>query len=134
MDIKIFALRLKPGMDLKASLWEFIQANGIQAGFILTTVGSLKRVSLRLAGQSDSQIFEGKFEIVSLVGTLSQDGLHLHISISDSEGKTIGGHLTNGSIINTTAEIVIGESHYYRFTRTVDEQTGYKELQIEQRG
>jgi predicted DNA-binding protein with PD1-like motif len=134
MDMKIFALRLKPDTDLKDSLWNFTQAHSIQAGFILTTVGSLKRASLRLAGQSDSQVFDGKFEIVSLVGTLSQDGVHLHISISDFEGRTIGGHLTSGSIINTTAEVVIGDSYHHRFTRTVDEQTGYRELQIIKHG
>ncbi len=83
MDVK--ALRLMPNADLKDSLWEFTNANEIWAGFILTTVGSLKRAAIRFAGKSTEQIFEGEFEIVSLVGTLSLDGLHLHISISDSE-------------------------------------------------
>lgn len=128
----VFAVRLKPGMDLKDSLWEFTQANHIQAGFILTTVGSLSQATLRMAGQSNTQIFQGKFEIVSLVGTLSTDGVHLHIAISDSEGRVIGGHLTSGSVIRTTAEVVIGESRKHRFSRTLDEQTGYQELLIEE--
>jgi len=129
MDVK--ALRLMPDADLKDSLWEFTNANEIRAGFILTTVGSLKRAAIRFAGKSTEQILEGEFEIVSLVGTLSLDGLHLHISISDSEGKTIGGHLSSGSIVRTTAEIIVGESKSHQFSRIVDEQTGHKEVKIE---
>ncbi len=50
----------------------------------------------------------GKFEIVSLTGTLAESGSHLHAAISDNIGNIIGGHLKKGSIIYTTAEIVIG--------------------------
>jgi predicted DNA-binding protein with PD1-like motif len=76
---------------------------------------------------------QDKFEIVSLVGTLSTHGIHLHISISDKDGKTIGGHLEKGCLIYTTAEIVIGVSEDFIFVRTVDENTGYKELEIQPR-
>jgi predicted DNA-binding protein with PD1-like motif len=64
------------------------------------------------------------------VGTLSLHGIHLHISISDKNGKTIGGHLVEGCIIYTTAEIVIGTSEDFIFMRAVDQNTGYKELEI----
>jgi len=53
----------------------------------------------------------------------------MHICISDNEGKTIGGHLDNGCIVYTTAEIV-GASEEFSFIRTIDAQTGYKELEI----
>lgn len=128
--MKIFALRLKPNLDLKDSLRKFVNSNNIKSGFILTTVGSLKQAIIRFASQSNSQLFTGKFEIVSLVGTVSTSGIHLHIAISDEEGKTIGGHLDNGCIIYTTAEIVIGASEEFTFIRTIDEQTGFKELEI----
>jgi predicted DNA-binding protein with PD1-like motif len=128
----IHVLRLQPGADLKGSLEDFTQTNGMQAGFILTAVGSLKQATIRYAGQSDIDVLNGDFEIVSLVGTLSPNGAHLHVSISDSQGRTIGGHLSRGSIIRTTAEIVIGESSHHRFSRTLDHQTGYLELQIEE--
>lgn len=128
--MKIFACRLKPNKDLKESLKNFITSNNIQAGFILTTVGSLKQASIRFANQNQPKVLQDKFEIVSLVGTLSTNGIHLHISISDKNGKTIGGHLENGCIIYTTAEVVIGESNSLIFLREVDEQTGYKELKI----
>lgn len=131
--MKIFALRLKPNQDLKESIKNFVTSNNIEAGFILTTVGSLKQATLRFANQNDSKVLQDKFEIVSLVGTLSTHGIHLHISISDKDGKTIGGHLEKGCLIYTTAEIVIGVSEDFIFVRTVDENTGYKELEIQPR-
>jgi len=129
--MKIFAIRLKPNQDLKESLKNFVTSNNIEAGFILTTVGSLKQATLRFANQNDSKVLQDKFEIVALVGTLSTHGIHLHISISDKDGKTIGGHLEKGCLIYTTAEIVIGVSEDFIFVRTVDENTGYKELEIQ---
>ena len=72
----------------------------------------------------------GHFEIVSLVGTLSTEGSHVHLSIADSTGKTIGGHLLEGCTIYTTAEIVIAKSNEMHFTREEDGTTPWKELQI----
>lgn len=128
--MKIFATRLKPNQDLKESLKDFVEQNNIQAGFILTAVGSLQQATIRFASQDNYQVFNEQFEIVSLVGTLSIHGIHLHISISDKNGKTIGGHLVDGCIIYTTAEIVMGTSEEFMFMRTVDENTGYQELDI----
>ncbi len=128
--LKTYALRLRPGQDLRVELEKFTKLRGIRAGFILSAVGSLQKSVLRLANQKHSTSFEDKFEIVSLVGTLSPDGPHLHLSISDGSGKTTGGHLVEGSIIYTTAEIIIGELKGIRFTREQDEQTGSKELRI----
>ena len=51
---------------------------------------------------------QGHYEIVSLVGTIDPDGQHhLHISISDSEGATFGGHVWSDHIIYTTGIIFI---------------------------
>lgn len=128
--MKVFAIRLKPNQDLKKSLKEFSVQQDIKAGFILTAIGSLKQARIRFANQNDSTVLNDKFEILALNGTLATTGIHLHIAISDKQGKTIGGHLDNGCIIYTTAEIVIGESENFTFLRTLDEQTGYQELEI----
>jgi predicted DNA-binding protein with PD1-like motif len=128
--LRILALRLKPGQDLRQQLELFVKEKGIRAGFILTTVGSLRQASIRLADQPAATDFTGKFEIVSLVGTLGQDGIHLHIAISDKDGKTIGGHLVAGCLIYTTAEIVIGDAQELTFSRKQDAETGYQELRI----
>jgi predicted DNA-binding protein with PD1-like motif len=127
---KVYALRLHPGDDLKIKLAEFVKENKIKAGYIITCVGSLSKVTLRLANRNETQTWKESFEITSLTGTLSPDGNHLHISIADKEGVTIGGHLMDGSIISTTAEIIIGEVPDLIFKRELDSVTTLKELKI----
>jgi predicted DNA-binding protein with PD1-like motif len=61
---------------------------------------------------------------------LSTEGSHLHISLSDSTGTTIGGHLVDGCHVYTTAEIVLGIMPDYRFAREQDSASGYKELTV----
>lgn len=128
--MKVFALRLKPNQDLRLSLKSFAQENNIKAGFILTAIGSLKQATIRFANCDVSTVLNDKFEILSLNGTVANTGVHLHIAIADQTGKTIGGHLDDGCVIYTTAEIVIGASEEFRFIRTVDRETGYRELEI----
>lgn len=128
--MKIAAIRLKPKEDLKQSLKNFAIQKNIQAGFILTAIGSLQQATIRFANQQASIVLTEKFEILSLNGIIATTGLHLHIAISDKQGKIIGGHLDNGCIIYTTAEIVIGISEEHTFLRTVDTETGYQELEI----
>jgi hypothetical protein len=69
-------------------------------------------------------------EILSLSGTLSPDGSHLHIAVAGSRGEVIGGHLCAGSLVRTTAELLIGLLPQWRFNRELDPTTGYAELQI----
>lgn len=129
-ELKTHAFRLKPGQDLKKEIEGFVQDNHIEAGWIMTCVGSLTQSHLRFANQPNGTKSTGHFEIVSLVGTISINGSHLHMSISDSTGKTTGGHLLNDNIIYTTAEIVIGEGTQLIFTREKDGTTPWEELQI----
>lgn len=130
----IFVLRLGPDKDLKKEIIAFAKTHHIRAGYIITCVGSLKKASLRLADQSIATTWTQKFEILSLVGTLTEDsGVHLHLSISDSKGNTMGGHLLDDNLIYTTAEIVIGEALDLKFIREIDNQTTFKELVIEKR-
>ena len=42
-----------------------------------------------------------------LTGTLSPAGSHMYVAVSDSTGKTTGGHLMKVSPISTTAEAVL---------------------------
>ncbi|MCL4819133.1 MAG: DUF296 domain-containing protein [Vicinamibacteria bacterium] len=124
------AVRLGPGADLKRELARFARANGMRAGIVLTCVGSLTRAVVRLADQPEATTIEGKHEIVSLVGTLSPDGDHLHLAISDGQGRTVGGHLMEGSIVYTTAEIAIGELEALAFSRETDARTSFRELVV----
>ena len=127
------ALRLSPGADLKSSLQTYAREQQLQAGVILTCVGSLTDVHLRLANQEEGTRYRGHYEIVSLVGTLTAEGMHLHLSLADSSGATFGGHLLEGCRVYTTAEIALAELPGYRFTREPDPQTGYRELRVSSR-
>lgn len=108
----------------------YTQSNKIKAGCMLTCVGSLKQICLRLANQPRSETYVDKFEIIALSGTLSQDGVHLHLAVADGFGKMTGGHLMDGNLIYTTAEIVMGEIEDVIFERRLDERTSYNELVI----
>ena len=124
------SLRLKPKEDLKIKLDEFVKLHKIKAACIVTCVGSLDVAAIRFANQPKTSLVNGKLEIVSLTGTLAKSGSHVHISVSDSTGKTIGGHLKEGSIIYTTAEIVLGILPEVVYSRETDPTYGYKELMI----
>lgn len=128
MDTRV--LRFKPDQDLLGQINSYLNAENIKAGVVLSCVGSLTRANLRLANQEKGSIFEGFFEIVSLVGTLSTAGSHLHLSISDGQGKTLGGHLLPGCKIYTTAEMVLGIFPELRFEREDCELSGYPELKV----
>jgi hypothetical protein len=123
-------LRLRPGTDLKGEIEAYVKREQIEAGWISTCVGSLTVLQVRYANLPAADTLQVHLEIVSLTGTVSVNGSHLHISVSDSTGKTIGGHLMDGSKVYTTAEIVIGESLRHRFTREEDGSTPWKESQI----
>lgn len=131
--MRVEVVRLTPGVDLRGSLAELVEARAIEAGLLLTCVGSLSRACLRLAGASEVRTYEGPFEIVSLVGTLAKAGLHLHLALADREGVVIGGHLMPGCIVHTTAELAIGICPGLRFARLDDPASGYKELVVTER-
>ena len=126
----VHAFRLLPGHDLQAGIQRFVDEHGIEAGWVATCVGSLTDWSLRFANQPEGTRGSGHFEIVSLCGTVSKHGSHLHLAISDGEGRTIGGHVLAGCRVYTTAEIVIGESPAHVFTRAKDGSTPWAELQV----
>ncbi len=128
--MQVYTIRLLPGQDLKNELESFVKDQRVEAGFILTCVGSLTAVNLRLANQEAGEKYEGHFEIVSLVGTLSTNGSHLHASIADSTGKTTGGHLLEGCTVYTTAEIVIGSLPDMVYRREPESASGYNELKV----
>ncbi|MGI4739644.1 MAG: PPC domain-containing DNA-binding protein [Janthinobacterium lividum] len=130
-SLKAYALRLQPGDDLRQQVLAFVAAHHIEAGAVLTCVGSLTDVSLRLANQEDATHYHGHFEIVSLVGTLSASGGgHLHLAVADSTGRTLGGHLLDGCRVYTTAELVLGALPALQFKREKDATYGYNELVV----
>jgi hypothetical protein len=129
--MEIEALRLGPGADLRRALDEFVSSRRLAAGFIVSAVGSLSRAALRYAADDETTLIVRPLELVSLSGTLSAQGCHLHASVADETGKVLGGHVLQGCIVRTTAELVIGIPDGLRFAREMDAETGYRELVIQ---
>ena len=128
-----YTFRLKPGQDLFDSIEAFVMEKQVKAGCILSCVGSLTHATLRLANQEHLTEYDDHFEIVSMTGTVSIYGSHLHISISEGNGKTIGGHLGSGCKIYTTAEIVIAVFEDVVYKREFAEDSGFEELAVYER-
>lgn len=93
-------------------------------------MGSLTRVVIRHANRHEGTLYEGHFEITSLVGTIDRIGENVHITITDGDGKAWGGHLLPGSAVYTTAEIVLLDLPELIFTREPCKASGYEELVI----
>ena len=131
LPMKTHTLRLKPQQDLFDSIEDFVKQNNIEAGCVLSSVGSLTHATLRLANRGYYNEYDGHFEIVSMTGTVSIHGSHIHVSISDGDGVTIGGHLVSGCKIYTTAEIVLLELEDVVYKRELFENdSGYEELVV----
>lgn len=127
--------RLKPGQDLKKEIEKAAREKDIKAGVLLSIVGNLEKAALRMPGSTPEnqtiKKWDGPFEIVSGTGTVSKDGCHIHVSLSDKSGNVIGGHLKEGCIVKYTAEIVIGIFDGVSYKRILDKETGFPELEIE---
>ena len=124
------ALRLKPGEDVRQTIEAIAKQKNIQAGFVLSAVGSLSRVSLRFADAETATELPGNHEVLSLSGTLSTAGAHLHLLVANAAGECRGGHLVAGCTVYTTFELVMGQLTDVRFERVMDRRTGFPELAI----
>jgi predicted DNA-binding protein with PD1-like motif len=125
-----YTFRLKPGQDLFDSIQAFAHEKHIGAVCVLSGVGSLAHARLRSANRDFHSESDAHFEIVSMTGTVSIHGSHLHIAVSDGDGKTMGGHLESGCKIYTTAEIVIAGFIDVIYRREFAENSGYDELMV----
>jgi predicted DNA-binding protein with PD1-like motif len=106
----------------------------LSSATVISAVGSLNTAALRMAGASedkqDVRTFGGPFEVVSLIGNLGPGRMHLHMAISDKEGKVIGGHVKEGCEVHTTVELVLAVEDKLVFGEENDPDTGFGELEI----
>ena len=100
-------LKLAPGSDLRLSLEELAQRDGI-SGFVLGVVGNLTKASFQCPGQADPTVLEGDLEVITLNGTFSPEGVHLHLSLSDGACQVWGGHLEPGTIVQKGVDLLVG--------------------------
>lgn len=131
----VHVLRLAAGAELHASISEFLRVHRAEAATILSAAGTLTHANIRFAGVADELVKPqpaSHYEIVSLGGTLSLSaGNHIHISIADSKGHTLGGRMMpTGNIVSTTVELAIGVLPNLLFKRETDPTFGLKELVV----
>ena len=103
-------------------------SQGCHAAFVLSGVGSLSAAGLRFAGAEQPQRLSGDMEILSLSGSVARNGAHLHMALSTATGQVFGGHVAQGCIVRTTAEVLLALLPEWAFAREPDVTTGYDEL------
>jgi predicted DNA-binding protein with PD1-like motif len=123
-------VRLRPNQDLRIALESILSEENVSAAFVLQGIGSLSAARIRFAGLSEATELRGDLEILTLSGSLSPDGAHLHIAVADAQGRVVGGHVAQGCIIRTTAEILLALLPDHYFSREPDAQSGWNELAI----
>lgn len=82
---------IKRGEVLKETIENYSTRKQV-SGIVLCCVGCLTNLNIRLADGKCTLEKARQFEIVSMTSTLSKDGVHIHIFVSDEFGNTIGGH------------------------------------------
>lgn len=133
-DDAFLPLRLHPGADLRRALEAAVAGQGCEAAFVASGIGSLDQAKLRLAGAPKALDLSGDLEILTLAGSVSASGSHLHASLSDAQGRVLGGHLGYGCRVRTTAEVLLVLLPQWTFRREPDPATGFDELVPRRRG
>ncbi|KAA1013122.1 DNA-binding protein [Paraburkholderia panacisoli] len=123
-------LRLSPGDDLRLALEDVLRQRKLRAAFVIQGIGSLSVAQLRFAGNDDPTELRDNLEILTLAGSISSDGAHLHMSVADPRGRVFGGHVAHGCAVRTTAEILLALLPEHRFSREYDLSSGFMELVI----
>ncbi len=126
--MKTVCIRLNRGKDVKAELKRIAAERHIACGAVVCGVGCLTSARLRCADGKTVYDIDEPCEIVSLMGTVSENRCHLHISLAKTDLSVIGGHVMDGCIVNTTCELIIGIADGMRITSRFDAETGYNEL------
>ena len=126
-------LRLLPNSDLRRTLEATLYERGSQAAFVIGGIGSLSQARLRLAGRTEPEVLSGDLEILTLAGSISGDGAHLHMTVADVTGRVIGGHVAHECLVRTTAEVLLVLLPEWSFSRELDSSTGFRELAVHER-
>ncbi|MEI8390682.1 MAG: PPC domain-containing DNA-binding protein [bacterium] len=129
---KIYMGRIPHDSDLLEQINNFCFENDINIGTV-NIIGAVKHAKVGYYSQ-DKQIYrilegenlKGGLEIVSCTGNISikdaKPFAHIHIVLSNSEGKTFGGHLMPETIVYA-GEFVIQKSKGDNLVRSLDETT-----------
>ncbi len=128
--MQLLPIRLSPGADLRRALEDSLPSQNTDSAFVAAGIGSLVEARLRYAGESGETTLAGPLEILSVSGSLSPAGAHLHMSVADASGRVYGGHVGYGNTVRTTAEILLALLPDGTLTREPDAKTGFNELVV----
>ena len=121
---RVVVIRLAPGTDLLGGIQEACEKYQIHSGVVISAIGSLQNVRFcdvealpeKKCGYGYGKILQldETIELTGAGGVICSDAenninLHIHISMSDKNGKAYGGHLVEGTKVLMTADIVLGE-------------------------
>jgi predicted DNA-binding protein with PD1-like motif len=131
-DVKVarsFMGKLDHNGDLLGELTQVCIDNKISLGRV-EAIGAVKRARVGYYNQNSFEYefldFDRHLEIVGLMGNVSvRDGkpiIHAHVSLSDSEGNSFGGHLAEGTEI-FACEFIITEYEGPKYSRGFDDVT-----------
>lgn len=117
-----FFIRLDRGESVNQTLKKWCVENGVKCGRI-HGLGALEKVELGYydyhKDEYQSKLFEQEYELLSMEGNISmmegEPFVHLHVSLSDEEYRSFGGHMFDG-VVAVTAECWI-ETFPYDFIR-----------------
>ena len=115
--LRHFHVHLGPGEDLFQSLRVFLDGQSSRRTFVLSTIGSLRRVVINFPRPVEdnpevgSIVLDGPFEINGISGEVWRDGaeirVHLHGSVTREAGTLYGGGLGEGAVVLKLAEMII---------------------------
>ena len=143
---KIIVKQLPTNTDLVESIKKVCTDNGIRYGTILSTVGSVRKLTIECVVPSDTsgsgfdfgppKVIPGPLQVLGLDGTIFETDAgemdtHIHGSFADSEGNVYGGHLIEGeNPIATRLVTVIGEIADVSLVEKFDEASGHRLLHV----
>ena len=143
---KIIVKQLPTNTDLVESIKKVCTDNGIRYGTILSTVGSVRKLTIECVVPSDTsgsgfdfgppKTIAGPLQVLNLGGAIFETDAgemdtHIHGSFADSEGNVYGGHLIEGeNPIATRLVTVIGEIADVSLVEKFDEESGHRLLHV----
>ena len=127
-SLPFFLPRASSSRSFSCSISQLAAREGLRCAVVLSGVGCVTEARGRDASGVTVRHIAEPCEIVSLNGTVSAARCHLHIALAREDLSTLGGHLMEGTIINTTCELVLLELDGWRCGAEQDDETGYDEI------
>lgn len=123
-------LRFLRGEKFVESFGRWLKENDVEGGFFVG-LGAFDQVEVAhydVASKTyNSRSFDEALEVANLTGNVAmfedKPLIHAHVSLSDSQMNTYGGHLVEGRVSGT---LEVHLTHMPRITKVVDEETGLK--------